>query len=113
MLGWRGRLLCGSSPNSLAAHFVFPLKPIRATCFNNREGGVLGQVFSFLSWSSGAGQRFFERAEKRLAACRFSLEQKNKGLAVFILEQKIGIAGAVFLEQKTEAAWLDLYSRFG
>ena len=26
----------------------------------------------------------------------FSLEQKNKGLAVFILEQKIGIAGAVF-----------------
>ena len=70
-------------------------------------------MFSFLSWSSGAGQRFFERAEKRLAACRFSLEQKNKGLAVFILEQKIGIAGAVFLEQKTEAAWLDLYSRFG
>ena len=29
------------------------------------------------------------------------------------LEQKIGIAGAVFLEHKTEAAWLDLYSRFG
>ena len=64
--------------------------------------------FSFLEqWSRAA---IFERAEKRLAACRFSLEQKNKGLAVFILEQKIGIAGAVFLEQKTEAAWLDLYA---
>ena len=36
--------------------FVFPLKPIRATCFNDREGGVLGQFFFFLSWSSGAGQ---------------------------------------------------------
>ena len=37
---WEFIVLCGSSPNSLAAHFVFPLKPIRATCFNNREGGV-------------------------------------------------------------------------
>ena len=51
--------------------------------------------------------------KRRLAACRFFLGAENKGLAVFILEQKIGIAGAVFLEQKTEAAWLDLYSRFG
>ena len=56
---------------------------------------------------------FWRRKKWRPAACRFSLEQKNKGLAGFVLEQKIGIAGAVFLEQKTEASWLDLYSRFG
>ena len=57
---------------------------------------------------------FLEEKKKTEAGCLsfFSLGAENKGLAVFILEQKIGIAGAVFLEQKTEAAWLDLYSRF-
>ena len=62
---------------------------------------------------SSLGVFSWRRKKRRLATCRFSLEQKNRGLAVFILEQKIGIAGAVFLEQKPEAAWLDLYSRFG
>ena len=65
----------------------------------------------FFFFGAAVGLVFLEEEKRRRPV--ISLEQKTKGLAGFILEQKIGIAGAIFLEQKTEASWLDLYSRFG
>ena len=88
----------------MAAQFLlFSLKPIRAICFMEK---TYEQLLVFFS----VGEK------RRPAACRFSLEQKNKGLAIFYSGAEnrdcwCGFSGAekeapwcVFLEQKTEAA---------
>ena len=88
-------------------YLPFMLKPIRATIgsFNQLKLVEFQQRFFFLEREQQqpvfSGAVFSSEAAQLLASVRD------------FLEQKIGIAGAVFLEHKTEAAWLDLYSRFG
>ena len=82
----------------LAAHFLSSLLGLQHTLFFKNKTEEQQQPGSSFFFGSSRG---------------VFLESRKQRLAGFILEQKIGIAGAVFLEHKTEAAWLDLYSRFG